>query len=158
MKNVIDLIKKFFESADWAYDFFEEKNIFTASINLNNIVGVLRIYIFVGDSDYLVYTVLNSTVEKSAYAKITEYIHRVNYGLDNGNFEFDYNDGEIRYKTFVNFKDSSLSDSVIEDSIFFPAFMFDQHGKNLFRLMLGEGDPEQLINEGEHPPLVQSEE
>lgn len=147
MKDAINLIKQFFDSNEWKYDFIEDKNAFTANINMNNIVGVLRIYIFVKDTEYRVYAVLNSIVEEKAYSKVAEYLHRANYGLFNGNFEFDYRDGEVRYKTYVNFEKTTLSASIIEDSIFMPIFMFEKYGENLFRAMLGDANPEQLIND-----------
>lgn len=149
MQNTIQLIKDFFDSNKWKYDFNEERNVFSSNINMNSIIGVLRIYIFVRDHDYRVYAILNNNAEKNVYPSVAEYLHRVNYGLYNGNFEFDYRDGEVRYKTFVNFENITLSSSVIEDSIFIPVFMFERYGKNLLRVMLGENNIEQLISEVE---------
>ena len=34
-----------------------------------------------------------------------------------------------------------------------PIFMFDKYGKNLLRLMLGEGNPKELIEEAEKEAL-----
>ena len=151
MENTIQLIKEFFEKNKWKYEYVEDKNVFISSINMNGIIGVLRIYIFVRDTDYRVYAVLNSNAEESAYSRVAEYLHRANYGLHNGNFELDYRDGEIRYKTYVSFEGATLSPSVVEDSIFMTIFMFEKYGKNLFRAMLGSEDPEVLVLDAEKP-------
>lgn len=43
-----------------------------------------------------------------------EYITGANYGLRNGNFEMDVEDGEIRYKVYVNVKGmNDISDDII---------------------------------------------
>ena len=48
----------------------------------------------------------------------------------------DYRDGEIRYKSFVNFKNIDVSQEVIEESIIVGAAMIDRYGKGLLKLML----------------------
>lgn len=149
MQNTISLIKSFFEDCKWNYEFDEDKNVFTTNINMGGIIGLLRIYIFVRDTDYRVYTILNSNAEKNVYTRVAEYLHRVNYGVHDGNFEFDYRDGEIRYKTYVNFEGITLSPGIIEDSIFVTIFMFEKYGKNLFRAMLENEDVESLVRDAE---------
>lgn len=149
MQNTVKLIKEFFDKCEWKYDFIEDQNIFSTNMNMHGIIGVLRIYVFVKETDYRVYAVLNNNAEKNAYPRVAEFLHRVNYGTPVGNFEFDYEDGEIRYKTYVDFEDVELSPSVIENSIFVPIFMFEKYGKNLFRAMLGDESIEMLVNDAE---------
>lgn len=116
---------------------------------MNNALGNLSIYIVVRKDYYVVNTILNNFVEEKYYNQVSEYLHRANYCLNNGNFEFNFKDGEIRYKTYVNFDGIVLSDSIIEDSILVPVFMFEKYGKNLLRLMLGDGNPQKLIEDAE---------
>ena len=88
---------------------------------------------------------MSNKAESKFYPQIAEYLHRANYNLLNGNFEFDYNDGEIRYKTYVNFENSQLSNEIIRDSVLIPFFMFEKYGKNLLKLMIDFEDPHKLI-------------
>lgn len=149
MEQVIKLIKDLFDSEDWKYDFDEEDKVFITGINMNSVLGSLRIHIFVQENSYIVYANLQASAEKDCYEKISEYLHRANYGLRNGNFELNYEDGEIRYKIFVDFEDRELSKDVVARSIFMPIFMFDRYGRGLIKLMLNEGDPKELIEEAE---------
>lgn len=158
MQTTIRLIKEFFENCKWNYEFVEDNNVFVANMNMGGIIGVLRIFVFVRDTDYCVYTVLNSNAEKKAFARVAEYLHRVNYGTHDGNFELDYRDGEIRYKTYVNFEGITLSPTVIEDSIFVTIFMFEKYGKNLFRAMLGDESIELLVSDAEKEDQEDSNE
>lgn len=152
MEKTIEAIKSFFEKLEWKYEYIEgdeNQSIFASKINMNNALGRLRIFIIVRKDYYVVYTVLDNTVEEQYYNQVSEYLHRANYGMNNGNFEFDFDDGEIRFKTYVSFDGLDLSGSVIEDSILVPIFMFDKYGKNLLRLMLGEGSAKELLQDAE---------
>ena len=147
MKNTIQLLTNFFEKEDWKYTFNEEKSVFTTVIDMNGAIGKLHIYIRVRETFYTVYTIFNSYAEENNIAYVAEYLHRANYGLINGNFELDYEDGEIRYKTFVDFEDATISEEIVRDSILLPVFMFDKYGKNLLKILTGGDNPKQLIDE-----------
>ena len=45
---------------------------------------------------------------------IAEFLTRANYDLLIGNFEFDFEDGEIRYKTSIDVEGSSLDSALIQ--------------------------------------------
>ena len=67
---------------------------------------------------------------------MAEYLHRANYGLRVGNFELDYDDGEIRYKTYIDADFTEITDKTIMMSIFIPGDMFNKYG-NKSRLANG---------------------
>lgn len=160
MKHTLELIKNFFENGEWKYsckEYDETHVVFSSGINMNNAIGNLRIFVIVRQDYYIVNVLLNSAVEKRYYNQVAEYLHRANYGMNNGNFEFDFENGEIRYKTYVNFEGVQLSDDVVADSILVPIFMFDKYGKNLLRLMLGEANAKELIEETEKQSLAPAE-
>ena len=149
MEDVIKLIHEFFAKNNMKYKYNEKKKLFTSGVKMNSVLGNLRLNIFIRENSYVVYAILNSTPEIKFYGEVAEYLHRANYGLLNGNFEFDYRDGEIRYKVFVDFEGIQLSMDAITESIVVPAIMFDQYGKNLLRIMMGDGIPEELIKKAE---------
>lgn len=149
MEDVISLIHEFFKKSEMKYKYNEKKKVFLSGVKMNGVLGNIQLYISVREKSYVVYAILNSTPEKKFYGEVAEYLHRANYGLLNGNFEFDYRDGEIRYKVFVNFEGIQLSMDVVTESIVVPVVMFDQYGKNLIRIMMGDGIPAELIKKAE---------
>ncbi len=48
-------------------------------------------------------------------AAVAEYITRANYGLPLGNFEMDYSDGEVRYKTGIDVEGGDISPHLIHN-------------------------------------------
>lgn len=149
MKKVIEAIKFFFEKNEWKYQYNEEKKIFVSGINMDNVLGNVSMYISLEENSYNVYMILNSKAEEEYYVAVGEFLHRANYGLKNGNFEMDYRDGEVRYKSFVNFENIVISEEIVKDSIFVGIAMLDTYGKGLLKIMLGESTPKECIEECE---------
>lgn len=150
MKKTMELIEKFFNNLVWKYTYDQEQSIINTGINMGNALGDIDIYIKLRKKSYSVIVCLNNNVEKKYIQQVSEYLHRVNFGLNNGNFELDFEDGEIRYKTFVSFENIELSEDIIEDSILIPIAMFEKYGINLLRLMLQEADPKELADEADN--------
>lgn len=150
MQNAISAIKAFFDEIDWSYSFDEERSLFDTAVTVNNTLGSVNIRIRVKETNYTVYAFLNNKADEQYFPKVAEYLHRANYGMLNGNFEMDFSDGEIRYKTYVNFDDVELSSNVIRSSIFVPVYMIEKYGMNLMKLLLGVGEPAALIEEAEN--------
>lgn len=153
MEKTMELIEKFFNNLEWKYTYDSEKSIINTGINMGNALGNIDIYIKLRKSSYSVLVCLNNNVEKKYIQQVSEYLHRVNFGLNNGNFELDFEDGEIRYKTFVSFENIELSEDIIEDSILVPIAMFEKYGINLLRLMLQEADPKELADSAENQSI-----
>lgn len=153
MEKTMELIEKFFNNLEWKYAYDSKKSIINTGINMGNALGNIDIYIKLRKSSYSVLVCLNNNVEKKYIQQVSEYLHRVNFGLNNGNFELDFEDGEIRYKTFVSFENIELSEDIIEDSILVPIAMFEKYGINLLRLMLQEADPKELADSAENQSI-----
>ena len=148
-EKTIELIHDFFRGNDWKYDYDQENAVFYAIISMDNIIGNLRLRIVVRDRYYKVYAILANKSDMDHIEKVAEYLHRANYDLNNGNFELNYRDGEVRYKTFVEFLGVEFTGTTVEKSILIPIIMFDRYGKNLMKVMLGDDSLEELLNEAE---------
>ena len=149
MEKMIESIKDLFSENEWKYSFHEKDKVFVSGVNMGNVIGNVRMLVFMEETAYTVYMILNSKAEEKNYSAVSEFLHRANYGLKDGNFEIDYSDGEIRYKTFVNFANTSMSKDVVEESMFIGAVMIEKYGKGLLKVMLGQGIPEKCIEECE---------
>ena len=148
-ETVIKMIDSFFAEIEWKYDFDEKRTTYSFGIDMGNVIGKLKFIMPIRDHHYKVIGILNSKAENSKLQTVAEYLHRANFGMNNGKFELDYDDGEVRYKSFVDFWGVELNKRIIEDSLFIPIMMFKRYGKNIIKLMLGEGNPADLISEVE---------
>ena len=60
-------------------------------------------------------------------AAVAEFITRANYGLIIGNFELDFSDGEIRYKTSLDVEGDRLSQALIKQLVYTNVLTMDQY-------------------------------
>ena len=130
MSQLIDLIESELKKIGINYEYIQDKNILLFNMTMDNSVGTLKVLIHVFSDSYVVYAIR---------------------GMLNGNFEYDHLHGEVRFKLFVNAKDTNISKAIIDDSISIPLSMFSIYGDGLLRVMIGKENPEKVINEIENP-------
>ena len=84
-----------------------------------------------------VYVYFSIKVPEKNRVAVSELINRINYGIRIGNFEFDMNDGEVRYKASIDVEGSELVTQMVRNMVvpclktsdkYFPAFMHICYG------------------------------
>lgn len=142
MLDMIDRVRDYMDKDEWRYEYEEERQLIRSGINLKCKLQSLRMFVSFNEGGYTVVVVPPLKADENNRANVLEYITRANYGLRNGNFEMDVEDGEVRYKVYVNAKGmNDISDEIISDSIRLPAIMMDRYGDGLAALMFGFSDP-----------------
>jgi hypothetical protein len=146
-KQVVQMFIDFFSTRKLKYFYDEESNVFKTGARMDGVIGNLNIFIRIKDTHYTVTVIYGFNADEASLQRVGEFLHRANYGLKNGNFEIDFDDGEIGYKTFVDFEDGVLSTEILKDSILFPIFIMNKYGKNLAKLLVSDESPKSLIEE-----------
>nr|WP_246844490.1 YbjN domain-containing protein [Hydrocoleum sp. CS-953] len=73
------------------------------------------------------YSVCPINVPENKHQPIIEFITRANYGMIIGNFELDFTDGEIRYKTGIDVEGDRLSFALIKQIVYANVMMMDEY-------------------------------
>ena len=81
------------------------------------------------------------TSDAELMARMAEFVCRANFGLKNGNFEFDFTDGEIRYKCYVPCDGRVPSQELIREGVAVPAMMLRRYGLGLLGVLYSGVDP-----------------
>lgn len=132
-----EAIEQYLKNDEWNYEFDEEREFIRCGINLRNRLKECRIIVDIDETKYLSLALINLNCDEEHRAELSKFLTMVNYGLLIGNFEMDFNDGEVRYKIATNCKDCIPSQAVIEDSLMIPAVMFEQFGDAILDVMFG---------------------
>jgi hypothetical protein len=66
---------------------------------------------------------------------VAEFVTRANYGMIIGNFELDYNDGEVRYKTSLDVEGTYLSPPLIRQAVYANVLMMDRYLPGILSLV-----------------------
>jgi hypothetical protein len=73
------------------------------------------------------YSVCAELVPEEKRLSVAEFLTRINYMLTVGNFEMDFSDGEVRYRTSVDVEGDHLSNALLKQLTMANVTMMDQH-------------------------------
>lgn len=96
---------------------------------------------------FVFYAVSTVKVPEESRTAIAEFITRANYGLRIGNFEMDYSDGEVRYKSSVDFEAEPLTQNLIKNSVYPAVQTLDAYLPGLMKVAFGGQTPYEAIQE-----------
>ncbi len=148
-REAFETLRVFLENDGWYPQPLEDKTIYRAAFDGKN--GELRCYaqIRVELEQFLFYAVAPVKVPEEARSDVSEYLTRANYGLRIGNFELDYHDGEVRYKSSLDFEGEKLTNNLIRNTIYPAVQTMDRYLKGLLSVMFGGRTPLEAIEEVE---------
>jgi hypothetical protein len=101
---------------------------------------------------FLFYVMAPVRVPEEARPAVAEYITRANYGLRIGNFEMDYSDGEVRYKSSLDFEAVTLTAELIRNAIYPAVQTMDRYLPGLMAVIYGNRAAAEAIDEVESAP------
>lgn len=101
----------------------------------------------------LVYSLYPEQVEAALRNRISELICRINYGLILGNFEMDWEDGELRYKTSMDIECIEINRTVLRNLVYGNFHSFDMYFNAIAQGLRTERDLDTLVLEAENPDM-----
>lgn len=93
------------------------------------------------------YAVAPIKVPEHARMAVMEFITRANYGMRIGNFELDLSDGEVRYKTSLDFEGTSLEDALIRNLLYPAVQTLDRYIPGIMAVGFGNREAATVIAE-----------
>ncbi len=94
---------------------------------------------------FIFYSVLPQSVPEDQRPAMAELLTRLNYGLILGNFELDYDDGEVRYKTSIDVEGSELTPELIKPVVYANLGTMDQYWPALAAVAAGHAAPQAAL-------------
>lgn len=94
---------------------------------------------------FIFYSIYPLTVPLEKRTTVAEFLTRVNYGMLIGNFELDFEDGEVRYKTSINVREDRLSFVLAKHVIYTNIAMMDRYFPSLMQVIQGEDSPIEVV-------------
>src|SRR5512146_398808 len=147
--QAFELLSSYLDDDEWFPRRIEGKYAYSMSYSGKN--GDLRCYaiVRVDLEEFLFYAVAPVKVPEEVRMAVAEYLTRANYGLRIGNFELDYSDGEVRYKSSIDFEGQILTPELIRNAIYPAVHTMDRYLSGLLRVSFGGATPLEAIEEAE---------
>ena len=152
-ESIAAALNNFLTKDNWKFFFDKEKGIFCFGLSISSKIKKVQYYVQVRQVDYKVCAVSPIGAEADDHeqmAKMAEFVCRANYGLNNGNFELDLRDGEIRYKCYVDCAGSiQPTEDVVRNSIYCPAMMFEKYAPGIVDIIFGDLSAKEAVDKCE---------
>ncbi|MDB9315300.1 YbjN domain-containing protein [Spirulina sp. CS-785/01] len=93
----------------------------------------------------MVYSICPNKAPEPKLSNLQEFLTRANFGLKFGNFELDLEDGEIRFKTSVQFAGEIDPAPMIEECLSLNVVSFDRYLPGILQVMFTDTTPQDAI-------------
>lgn len=150
MMDMIDCVRDYLDNDNWNYEYRDDRNMLVMGVTIKSKLQSVKLYMIFNENGYTSTAICSMKADENCRNAVMEYITRANYGLRNGAFEMDVRDGEVRYRSYVPYREmASLPEGIIKESVGVPVLMFERYGDGLAALMFGFSDPETEIKRAE---------
>lgn len=137
MGIIFDTIVDMFQREEWNYEQIQDQPILRIGMNGKNGKWVGYAQAREEQDQFIFYSVLPVTAPEEKRTEMAELLTRLNYGLVIGNWEMDYRDGEIRYKTSIDVEGDQLSQALARNVVFLNLQMMDRSLKAIMGVIYG---------------------
>ncbi len=148
--NLIDYL----EEEKWKYEILEGESIIR--FHYKGSAGRLLCYGEVDEKKQwvLFYSYLPVNVPMDKLREASEFICRANQGMRIGNFELDFEDGEVRYKTSLDIEGGDLTSKMIDNLLRANLSTMNRYFSGLMKIIFSDIEVKEAIEgiEGQHIP------
>lgn len=103
------------------------------------------------EKQVLIFTICPTLVPQNHRVRISEFISRANRGLIIGNFELDFEDGELRYKASYFYDDTfPNSEDVFLKNLYATFHMMDRYLPGIMSVIFANVSPQSAVNQIEN--------
>lgn len=161
MTTLFSELIDFFEEEKWKYEILEGETI--VRFNYKGTAGRLLCYGEVDENKQWVifYSYLPVNVPMDKLGVAAEFVCRANQGMRIGNFELDFEDGEVRYKTSIDVEGGELAPKMIDNLLRANLSTMNRYFPGLMKLIFANMSAKEAIESVEgsrlpSPNMMQS--
>lgn len=143
--SIFEAIINFFTTDDWPFVQLPGKPALQISFQGEN--GKWNCYARARSeqSQFVFYSICPVNAPEDKRLAIADFLTRANYGMMIGNFELDFADGEINYKTSIDVEGDRLSFALIQRVVYANVTMMDEYLPGILSVIYGNLSPEEAI-------------
>lgn len=150
MGRILDAVRQFLEEDDWPSSMLEGRLVMKTGFEGKNGQYTCYAQERAEQQQFVFYSIFPVRVPENKLADLSEFITRANYGMIIGNFELDYTDGEIRYKTSVDVEDVEAVAPLVRHTIYANVLTMDKYFPGLMRVLYAGISPADAVREVEN--------
>ncbi|HDQ71043.1 MAG TPA: YbjN domain-containing protein [Chloroflexi bacterium] len=145
MSEILDTVAAFFQEDEWPFSLMEELTALRTGFKGSN--GEWTCYARARDEQeqFIFYSICPVKAPEDERQRMAEFLTRANYGLLIGNFEMDFSDGEIRYKSSIDVEDDRLSPALVKNIVYANVLTMDRYMPGIMKVLYADMAPAEAI-------------
>lgn len=147
MSSMLETALAFFEREGWPLQLHEDEDTLETGYQGEHGQWGCFALIFRAEARFVFYSVSPVPAPEEQRLRVAEFITRANYGLALGNFEMDFERGEIRYKTSVDVEGTQLNEALIRQLVLQNVGVMDRYLPGLMSVLYSDTSPAAAIAE-----------
>jgi hypothetical protein len=149
MGEILDTTISFFQEDGWLFRQLEGQSVLAMGFQGES--GQWTCYAQAREEQrqFVFYSVCPVNAPEDKRLAVAEFLTRANYGLFIGNFELDFDDGEIRYKTSIDVEGDRLTPALVQQLVYTNVLMMDQYLSGLMSVIYGDVAPAEAVAKAE---------
>jgi hypothetical protein len=148
--SLFSILTDFFTQNDWTFTKLSGDLALHTTFQGENATWACYAKVREAPQQFVFYSICPIAIPKTKRNKIAQFLTLANYGTLIGNFELDYNDGEIRYKTSIDVEGDRLTPALIHRLVYTNITMMDEYIPGIQSVLAGQ-DPGKVISSIEQP-------
>ena len=145
MTTLFELVVHYFSADGWPVELVDGEEALSTAFRGESGQWSCYARVRAADDQFMFYSLCPIIVPETHRSGVSEYITRANYGMILGNFEMDFADGEVRYKTSIDVENDQLSPALIHRVVVPNVMMMDRYLPGVLSVVYGDVSPAQAI-------------
>jgi len=143
MTTITDTIKDFFSEDGW--QFSQQDSLLQVPISGTNGKWLCLAQALEERQQFVFYSICPVNAPEPKYREVSEFLTRANYGITIGNFEMNFENGEIRYKTSIDVEGDRLVSSLVKQLVYQNMSTMDNYLPGILNVLYADASPCQAI-------------
>jgi hypothetical protein len=146
---ILECVRQFFEADEWAFEQDTEESVLRMEYEGENGTWACLAQAIDERQRFLFFSSLPKFVPELMRLEASEYLTRANFGMEIGNFEMDFSDGEVRFRTSLDIEGGELTETMIKNLVYTNVAVMDQYLPGLKKVVKDGLEPARAIAEVE---------
>ena len=138
---MLETAARFFADSDWPFEQASGEPLLRLEFDGENATFTCYARAVESKDAFVFYAMFPQAVGKRRRQAVAELLTRLNYGLTIGNFELDFEDGEVRYRASVDVKGTELTPELIKPVAAAAVLNMDYYLPGIRAVAAGESTP-----------------
>jgi hypothetical protein len=149
MMQLIDTVARFLKEEDWRFAMRPDASVLELRFQGDNGQWTCFAKTREEQGQLAFYSICPLNAPEDKRLAMAELLTRANFGLHMGNFELDFEDGEIRFKTSIDVEDDRLSVPLVRSLVYANILTMDKYLPGILKLINRNISPAEAVAEVE---------